>query len=132
MLSSSWRMIVEASAARRELIARRSLASRVGGSLWGDGPWLIWTLDDTGADDAPEDLDVSATLERIWRAVGSKARSVEIELPELSDIQRALMRRSKRTRSVEQLVQSIGVPIETLQNAAVDLLKRISTKFNVE
>lgn len=140
MLTSSWMKFVEASATRRELIARGSLASRIGGCVWGNGPWLIWAADDVGRQrKGVEDLDILTALDRL--------QETNVDAVDLSGLESALMQqaavttsvvgqkiaasmpgRRRRAKSAAELVSRLGVPLETLQAAAIDLLEKTSRK----
>jgi hypothetical protein len=123
MLASSWEMIVTASASRPALIPRGSLASRIGGSLWGGGPWLIWLADTAVHGTARRDVDVSKQVRSVIKRIGDVHR-IEAIVPELTDVQRALIRAARQVRSPRELVEATGVPLATLQNAAVSLVKK--------
>ena len=142
MLTSSWMKFVEASASRRELIARGSLASKIGGCVWGDGPWLIWSADDVERLNAPEkdveDVDILNVLNRLQDSgldsldLNNLESALMQQVGAAATTPRAMTRsspaRRMRVKSAEELVKNLGVPLETLQAAAIDLLEKSSRK----
>lgn len=62
MLSASWRLVVEASARKPDLVPKGSLADRIGGGLIGGGPWLVWGRESPSTTYAGRKLDVMSDV----------------------------------------------------------------------
>ncbi|SFT98562.1 1,4-alpha-glucan branching enzyme [Geodermatophilus amargosae] len=95
MLTASWRLVVDASSRRPDVVPAGSLAACVSPALWGNGPWLQWQTEemlqpgDSSADGAglaevaARIADAGARLEpERWR---------ELVDEELGDLEEALL-----------------------------------------
>jgi hypothetical protein len=71
MLRRSWSLILEATVTRPDLVPLNTLASRMAEHLWGDGPWLLWTV--------PAEPDLASYIAVARREIATKKR----QAPEL-------------------------------------------------
>jgi len=158
MLRSSWNILIDASAARPEIVRAGSLASYVGDRIWGDGTWLVWqgSSIDTCNTQPVEPLDVSTLrfvypqIVTILGALGNKPIVDFARENSLSNLERFLLEYIDLSRlpivagqvpdeeqsqawvrenlTTAKLVQALHVPSVAIGEAAAALAKKLRLK----
>jgi hypothetical protein len=151
MLMRSWSIIVNETIGRPNLVPQYSLASMVADRLWGNGPWTMWKAPSALSpfrkrrSQKAGSMADPATLVRCLRDVPPQSFKL---LRDLSPVERALtgylvssqahgeedpesfhsesQEHAAQEPIAEQLVQSFGVPLATLQEALILLCDKLN------
>jgi hypothetical protein len=145
MLANSWSIIVAASADSPSVIPKGSLSARIGGSLYGSGPWLMWMPDHFVAEEEG-DVDVWDLVDQVVSRTRSGTRKPkwmkDLGLVETALLQYAAPKTSPALESVSleapsrgpgparrtgaDLVRATGIPLSVLEGAALNLARQSS------
>lgn len=124
LLRSSWRLIVQASATRPELVPAGSLAAQMAGRLWGEGAWLVWERPPAGEAAAAKEVttrgdpSLRQTLARIAEMIeGREDLEAILSQGDLTDLEESLLRYALRmgsgpAKSALEMVFSTPQPVE--------------------
>ncbi|MCL4299462.1 MAG: hypothetical protein KJ077_27245 [Anaerolineae bacterium] len=149
MLRSSWRQIVQASAASPELVPAGSLAAQVADRLWGEGAWLVWERPPTGEAAGVKEgttrgaLSVSQTLSQVVDTVaGPENLEAFLTKGELTDLEESLLRYALKTNPAQaksasleslrdqpgteaDLIRTLGLPYAAIQQSLAGLSQKV-------
>jgi hypothetical protein len=155
MLRSSWKLVVAESVNRPHLVPLRSYSAAIANRTWGAGAWLVWRSPpdrpsrqrqaDVPAEQAAEG-EVSSTLEALQAYIRKNLQDPGLALfiqqiakdRRLSDLERTILLYLTRMlsqgidvltliRSPSGLVQALGVPLASLNQALVSLNRKVAS-----
>jgi len=127
MLRASWSILVNASTAENDLRAPRSYASRIGASLWGAGPWLIWRTPPAEQDQREPSNTSDAPLQAlIQQAVIGK---LEPELDALARARKLACELTPTERVLAQCLISAAKQIKLAKELTADADRRKTFSF---
>ena len=99
MLTSSWSLILAASARQPGLVQPGSLTEQVASHLWGGGPWLLWLNDELASAPAPRAaVNFPGMVEQIANTalLGYPSRRAALGNEKLTDMEEALLTQVSR------------------------------------
>ena len=119
MLSSSWRIIINASVYNQDIVPAGSLGARIADRLWGSGAWLIWH--------APPDAQVSRKTKTFDLSELSKVFSKIIEkLPDdISDESIENAAQKMKLNNLERSLLAHLLRIAQLQKPVISFTKSL-------
>ena len=134
LLRASWRLLIEASATRPDLIPAGSLAARIADRVWGSGAWLVWeqppAADPQEAATAPVEQSMSQMAGLLAEPQTFKTI---LEQGELTDVEEGLLRYAFQSARQPDLAappeaalpQAMGLPYASLQQTLAGLLAKV-------
>ena len=98
MLSSSWSMILAASARQPGLVPPGSLSEQISPHLWGTGPWLLWLYDELSDAQPRVAADAPGMVAQVANAalLGYPSRRAALGNETLTDREEAMLTRVSR------------------------------------
>jgi hypothetical protein len=136
MLSSSWSIVVAATAARPELVPRGSLSAAISERVLAGGPWLRWQVR-PGAQ-LSEARDEPGESFHLGRAMASLSELLtspgERQPADFSDAESQVLAWALQSRwegaetSDSDVLQRLGVPRAVAEDAIASVLERISSQ----